>query len=127
MPPLPSLPLNLRPQKLLQTLLISILYLLTIILTLFSVLVIASTWTFFMLDYSFENLSVTVLSGIAEVVLVSFFLIFFFFFFLITFFLPSFLLSCSMSTADRLCDFVGLEMTDEGFYYFGREEEEEEW
>ncbi|KAF7900166.1 hypothetical protein EAE99_012308 [Botrytis elliptica] len=99
MPPLPTPPLNLRPQKLLQTLLISILYLLTIILTLFSVLVIASTWTFFMLDYSFENLSVTVLSGIAEFVL---------------------------STADRLCDFVGLEMTDEGFYYFGREDEEEE-
>ncbi|KAF7947068.1 uncharacterized protein EAE97_004317 [Botrytis byssoidea] len=99
MPPLPTSASNLRPNKLLQNLFISILYLLTMIITLFSVLVIASTWTFFMLDYNFENLSVTVLSGVAEVVL---------------------------SSADRLCDFVGLEMTDERFYYFGWEEEEEE-
>ncbi|KAF7892210.1 uncharacterized protein EAF01_010290 [Botrytis porri] len=92
-------PVNLRPQKLLQNLLISILYLLTIILTFFSVLIIVAIWTFFMLDYSFENLSVTVLEGIAEVVL---------------------------SSADRLCEFVGLEMTEEGFYYFGGEKKEEE-
>ncbi|KAF7953123.1 hypothetical protein EAE96_006341 [Botrytis aclada] len=99
MPPLATLTLHLRPQKLLQKLLIIILYILTMILTVASVLLIASVWTFFMLDYSFENLSVTVLSRIAEVVL---------------------------SSADRLCDLVGLEMTDQGFYYFGGEEEEED-
>ncbi|KAK6602775.1 hypothetical protein H4I95_06712 [Botrytis cinerea] len=92
--------LNLSPPHILQNLFISILYTLTIIVSLVSVLLIASVWTFCMLDYSFENLSVTVLSHVAEVVL---------------------------SSADRLCDFLGLEMTADGFDYFRGEEEEEEW